>query len=206
VRNRLSRPALAFLTAVAVFIVTGLTTVAGVTQFESFDTNCASCHTEPESSYVRRAHGGGASLDLASAHALIGRGGAQGGGQGEPVRCIDCHSGKGVSGRLGAMALGAHDGWRWLTGTARQPSITTAPLSDEHCLKCHVDATVIQAFDRHFHRYMPDWQALDPAAGSCVTCHTAHTTDGNAAIGFLQQQRTRAVCDQCHSAMKVASP
>lgn len=201
-RNKLSRPGLAFLIAVAALIVTGLTAVAGATQFESRDTNCASCHTEPESSYVRRAHGGGASIDLASAHALIGQGGAQA----EPVRCIDCHSGKGVRGRLGAMALGAHDGWRWLTGTARQPSITTAPLSDEHCLKCHVDTPVSQSFDRHFHRYMLDWQAVDPAAGSCVTCHTAHTTDGNAAIGFLQQQRTRAVCDQCHGAMNVISP
>lgn len=200
-RNRLSRPVLAFVVAVAAFMVTGLTTVAGVVQFENRDSNCASCHTEPETTYVMRAHGGGASVDLASAHALIGQG-----EQAAPVRCIDCHAGKGVSGRLGAMALGAHDGWRWLTGTGRQPAITTAPLSDEHCLKCHVETPANQNFDRHFHRYMLDWQAIDPAAGSCVTCHTSHTTDGNAAIGFLQQQRTRAVCDQCHSAMNVTSP
>ena len=75
-RKGLSRPAVAFAFALAAFAVTGLATVAGATQFENRDSNCASCHTEPESAYVARAHGAVRSVDLASAHALIGQGDA----------------------------------------------------------------------------------------------------------------------------------
>ncbi len=200
-KRKLSRPALALVTALAAFVMTGVGGVAGAMQFESRDANCASCHTQPETDYVGRAQAAGPhSVDLASAHAH--------GYATKPVtRCIDCHSGEGLSGRLGALSLGARDAFRWATNIARQPAITTMPLPDINCLKCHTDTPTDASFDRHFHRTFARWQQANPAqAGGCVTCHTAHTTDGNAKMSYLQQQRMRGVCDQCHVDLGVDTP
>ena len=61
-------------------------------QLENHDDFCASCHTDPESEFVNRAHGGTA-VDLASFHT------------GEGVHCIDCHSGEGVNSRSHATSI-----------------------------------------------------------------------------------------------------
>jgi hypothetical protein len=176
-----------------------------VAHLEENDAFCASCHSEPEATYYQRAQAN-APVDLASVHALLAQN-----AQTDPqqpntstnTRCIDCHAGPGFTGRLSAMTLGAHDAIKWFSGTATQPAITTQPLDDANCLKCHTDTPDAQNFDRHFHRTLARWQQADANAGRCITCHTAHTTDGNAAIGFLQQQRMLGQCQQCHVALGV---
>ncbi len=169
-----------------------------VAHLEENDAFCASCHSEPEATYYQRTQVK-TPVDLASVHALL----AQQKSQQANTRCIDCHAGPGVSGRLSAMTLGAHDALKWFAGTAAQPAVTTQPLSDANCLKCHADTPTAQNFDRHFHRTLVRWQQADANAGRCITCHTAHTTDGNIAIGFLQQQRMLVQCQQCHVALGV---
>lgn len=165
---------------------------------EEHDPFCASCHTEPEVTYVNRIAAAGA-VDLASAHATLHHSDPQQ----QATRCIDCHSGPGAGGRLSAMALGARDAFRWVTGSAAQPAVQTVPIDDANCLKCHTDIAASTDFDNHSHHYLVQWQAKDANAGTCVSCHTSHTTDGNARIGFLQQQRTQAQCDACHTALEV---
>ena len=200
-KRNVSGPALALVKALAAFVVTSVAGIGGATQFENRDANCASCHTQPETNYVGRAQATSAHpVDLASAH-------AQGYAPAPVTRCIDCHSGAGLIGRLGAISLGARDALSWATNTARQPAITTVQLPDVNCLKCHTDTPGDVSFDRHFHRTLLRWQQANLAAtGGCVTCHTAHSTDGNFNIGHLQQQRMRAVCDQCHIDLGVAEP
>ncbi len=51
----------------------------------------------------------------------------------------------------------------------------------------------------HFHYFLPQWQAKDPNAAKCVTCHEGHMTDGRQDIAWLNEQRTTAVCQQCHA-------
>jgi hypothetical protein len=170
-------------------LVMGLFAFSKVEENDSF---CASCHTQPESTYVARANAA-APVDLASQHRVAA----------PTVRCIDCHAEPGVSGRVGAMMLGAHDALRWVAGTARQPSITTAPLSDATCLQCHAEVTQQPGFDHHYHRTLTEWQRTDPAATGCTGCHTAHTTGGAASAGFLRQQRTLQTCDACHTALVI---
>jgi nitrate/TMAO reductase-like tetraheme cytochrome c subunit len=63
---------------------------------EEHDTFCSSCHTQPESTFYQRASGAQA-IDLASFHKAKG------------TRCIDCHSGAGLTGRMQAELLGAHN-------------------------------------------------------------------------------------------------
>lgn len=156
---------------------------------EDDDTFCASCHTQPESTYVSRAQAG-QPTDLASYHTGAGD---------TPTKCIDCHSGSGVPGRAAAMTLGAFDLVSYLTGNARQPAPLTNPISDANCLKCHADTAATRDFNRHFHRFLSQWQAADPQAGTCVSCHTGHATDGDPTLVFLNEQHTVAVCERCHA-------
>jgi nitrate/TMAO reductase-like tetraheme cytochrome c subunit len=153
---------------------------------ESHDPFCASCHTQPETTYFERSTS--APVDLASAH------------KPENTRCIDCHSGEGLTGRLQAELLGAHNALAYLTHTAVQPAPLTRPIEDASCLKCHADVTGRQDFNNHFHNLLPRWQAVDPQAATCVSCHSGHTTDGSADLAYLNEARTRIVCEDCHRA------
>ncbi|GAB4537000.1 MAG: hypothetical protein Fur0018_27730 [Anaerolineales bacterium] len=176
-------PAIAGIILAAVLV---MGVVGGVgAQFENRDSFCASCHTEPESTYYQRSLDSSAA-DLASAHTTHG------------TRCIDCHSGQGVGGRIQAMTLGAKDAVQYVTKTYTQPAPQTRPIGDVNCLKCHSGVTQGQDFNNHFHIFLPRWQALDSNAATCVDCHQGHATNGDPTIRFLNKAATVAVCDQCH--------
>ena len=153
---------------------------------EQQDSFCASCHTQPESTFYQREQDKSAA-DLASAH------------HPKEVRCIDCHSGAGVAGRIGAELLGAHNALAFITHTAIQPAKLTKPIGDSNCLKCH--QKVLQGEpteNNHFHHFLARWQGTDPAAATCTSCHSSHTTDGLTNLAFLNKERTVAVCEACH--------
>jgi nitrate/TMAO reductase-like tetraheme cytochrome c subunit len=154
---------------------------------ETHDTFCASCHTQPESTFYQRSVDAQA-VDLASAHTA------------KNVRCIDCHSGVGVVGRITAELLGAHNALAFYTGTAVQPAILTRPVGDNSCLKCHQDVTVRADFNNHFHAFLSRWQAFDPNAATCVSCHGGHTTTADAQTRFVDQNTAQNVCEACHRA------
>jgi len=161
------------------------TVVFGSVQFENHDASCAVCHIEPESMYYQRTLEAD-TVDLASAHAV------------KSVHCINCHSGQGISGRAHAMMLGARDLWKFASGNYSQPAPQTHPVGDENCLKCHADYARQQVFNNHFHALLSKWQAVDPEAATCVSCHQSHTKNGDPNIGFLEEQNTVAVCQACH--------
>lgn len=156
---------------------------------EGSDSFCASCHTQPESRFFQRTQQQ-TSVDLASFH------------QTKDVRCIDCHSGPGVTGRMGAFLVGGKDLVAYLTHTDQQPAPLTVPIRDGNCLKCHADVTQTRSFNRHFHAFLPQWQAQDPNAASCVDCHSSHTTGGASSLQFLQEGPTSQVCQDCHSSLR----
>jgi nitrate/TMAO reductase-like tetraheme cytochrome c subunit len=169
---------------VVVLLLTASTFAYGA-HLENNDRFCASCHTEPESTYVARARQ--SAVDLASAHKSKG------------VGCIDCHSGNGPGGRLDALKLGARDLDVYLRGNYPQPSVLTHPIPDANCLKCHQDVLQNRTFDNHFHLFLPRWQAVAPGtAATCVSCHTSHATDGESRLGWLNKSRTVAQCNACH--------
>lgn len=156
---------------------------------EEHDSFCASCHTQPESTFYSRSQSG-APVDLATAH------------QAKAVKCIDCHSGRGVTGRLGAIMLGSRNALAFFTRTAQQPAPLTWPIRDNNCIKCHEDTLTRQDFQNHFHVFLFRWQAQDPQAAGCVDCHTAHTTTGSADTGFMTQDTVSPVCQRCHTAIR----
>jgi nitrate/TMAO reductase-like tetraheme cytochrome c subunit len=163
-------------------VITGLTAM----QFENHDSFCASCHTQNESVYYQR-ESAPSLIDLASFHET------------KNMRCIDCHSGNGSLGRAGALMLGARDLMAFVSGHYAQPAPVTRPIGDGNCLKCHANISQGQDFNNHFHTFLPQWQARDPNAATCVTCHQGHATDGQASIAYLNQSSTERVCQRCHS-------
>jgi hypothetical protein len=156
---------------------------------EEHDTFCSSCHTQPESTFYQRAVSAQA-VDLASFHTAKG------------TRCIDCHSGAGLSGRLQAELLGAHNTFALYTHTAIQPAKLTVPIRDENCLKCHQQVTGERSRNNHFHGFLAQWQAVDSNAASCVSCHGGHSTDSNAQNRFQNQTLVSSVCDACHGVLR----
>lgn len=175
---------------------------------ETHDSFCTSCHTQPESTFFQRSTGA-QPVDLASYHAA------------QQTRCIDCHSGMGVLGRMQAEMLGARNALAWYTHTAVQPARLTFPISDADCLKCHQDISQRgyipklqitipegsggrerEGRNNHWHELLARWQAASPTAGTCTSCHSGHSTDGNPQNGYMIDQVTRAQCDACHQVLR----
>ncbi len=175
---------------------------------ETNDVFCGSCHTQPESTFLARSNGA-QPVDLASFHTT------------QNTRCIDCHSGPGLFGRMQAELLGARNAASWYLHTATQPARLTFPIQDPNCLKCHQDVTQRGFIPRqavtipggegggeeegrnnHWHEFLSRWQAADPTAGGCTNCHPGHLTNGTPQTGFQDVQATRSTCDACHSVLR----
>ncbi len=176
------------LAAVAVGILLLVATVGTgyALQFENQDAFCASCHTQPETRYYEQSLAQEAST-LAAFHAQ------------KQVRCIDCHSGSGPFGRAVGLSQGSQDLMAYYSGHYHAPAITTNQIQDVSCTKCHRDMTAAVDFNNHFHRFLPQWQAIDPNAARCVTCHTSHPAT-DATQGYRAEATVRPVCDACHAA------
>ena len=167
----------------AILVATGTTAYA--INLENHDQFCASCHTQPETTYYQHTLDQNATT-LADFHSQ------------KDVRCIDCHSGSGAFGRAVGLTQGMQDLLAYYSGHYHNPAITTNKLSDSSCIKCHTDIMSNQSFNNHFHLFLSQWQAIDPNAAGCVDCHTSHTT-GTADIGFLQQDTVTTQCQNCHN-------
>lgn len=155
-------------------------------RLENINAFCASCHTEPETTYVQRAQS--APVDLASAHAA------------ENIPCIECHNGAGVLGRAGAIALGARNLAAFVSGQYHRPAVLLFAMDDSACLKCHAEAMQAQTSANHYHSFLAQWKRLAPeAAGTCVACHAAHPTEGDSQRGFLNPANASPICEQCHA-------
>jgi nitrate/TMAO reductase-like tetraheme cytochrome c subunit len=201
------------ITSVLIGIVAlGILVAAGGFAFaasqETHDPFCASCHTQPESTFFQRSTDT-QPVDLASYHTP------------QKTRCIDCHSGPGIGGRMRAELLGAGNALAWYTHTAIQPAKLTLPIQDAICLKCHQaviqrgyvpkqSVTIVgegrrgeedEAGPNHWHEQLARWQAAASSAGRCTSCHPGHTTDGTAQTGFENAQTTRSVCQACHQVL-----
>jgi hypothetical protein len=177
---------LPFLVSVLVLFALAGFTGFTATRFENRDSFCASCHTEPETTYYER-ETANPPVDLANFHFQ------------KQTRCIDCHSGNGPIGRASALMLGARDLTAYLSNHYTQPAPLTRPISDANCLKCHSDVTQRQDFNNHFHVFLSQWQREDSTAATCVSCHQSHVTNSSADIRFLNQEVTQQVCQRCHA-------
>lgn len=172
--------------AVVALILVAIGGTAFALSLEEHNDFCASCHTQPEVEYVSRAQKS-PPVDLASTHVITS------------VKCIDCHSGPPPFGRKDGLIQGAQDLLAYLKGNYPQPAITTHPLPDANCVKCHADIFQSRAIQNHYHFYLPDWQrALGDKAAKCVDCHSSHTTANGHLVKFAPDQKINPICAACH--------
>ena len=172
---------------------------------ESNDPFCASCHTQPEATFFQRSTAA-QPIDLASFHTA------------QKTHCIDCHSGHGILGRMSAELMGARNAVKWVTGTAVQPAVLSFPISSENCLKCHQNVTVPgftpkepitvigrrsqEGGNNHWHELLARWQAADPNAATCVSCHSGHASNVDVKNGMINNQAVQTECNACHSVLR----
>jgi nitrate/TMAO reductase-like tetraheme cytochrome c subunit len=200
---------------IPVLIVAGVVLVMGTAggfvfaaSMESHDAFCASCHTQPESTFYQQSTAAQL-VDLASFHTT------------QKTNCIDCHSGQGVTGRVQAELMGARNALKWYTGTAVQPAVLSFAIGDQNCLKCHQDVTARgfspkeqivvpggqgggegEGRNGHWHQLLTRWQAASPTAGTCVSCHAGHAAGTNAQNGFMNAQNVTTECEACHKVLR----
>ncbi len=203
------------ITLVGLGIVVAASGFAYAASQETHDPFCASCHTQPESTFFERSTSAPAT-DLASFHTP------------QNTRCIDCHSGPGVIGRMQAELLGARNAAAWYLHLATQPAPLTFAIQDANCLKCHQDVTQPGFIPKenvtvptgggggeggeggrgetgrpnHWHQQLAQWQAVDPTVPGCTTCHFSHSTGTTAQTGFEDAQTTTTVCNACHVVLR----
>jgi len=183
--------------AAAAFVLLSAGGFAFAAHQEENDAFCASCHTQPESTFVQRT-AAAAALDLASAHH-----------QKKETRCIDCHSGIGIYGRISAEVMGAQNAAKWYTGSARQPAPLVYPIADGNCLKCHAEVLTAQHDSDsrtvdfgpkgHYHTYLTQWKQADPHAANCTTCHFGHQLEATAEKTWIIPASVQQSCDACHA-------
>jgi len=160
---------------------------------------CASCHTEPESAYYARTLQV-AATDLATLHTSEG------------VRCIDCHSGQGSMARVvGLVDYGMRDTLAFYSGRYNSPAITTRPLDNTSCTKCHDPAVLVsqgmgeEGSRGHYHE--PNlhamWQQAGGPVNRCAACHPAHPQAGSAATLFTSIEIASRGCQDCHRSLGV---
>ena len=177
---------LAIAAVVALLILSG-GGAAYALSLENHDDFCASCHTQPEAEFVARAQRQPVA-DLASAHLA------------KQVHCIDCHSGPPPAGRAGGLAQRAQDYAAYLSGNFHHPAITTRPLPDANCVRCHAGLFTDKQLKNHWHFYLPDWQTRQPQqAAQCITCHTSHTMGTSLVVKYAFDAQTNPVCEACHT-------
>ncbi len=173
---------------IAGLVVFGIIIPATAMQFEDHNSFCASCHTQGEQDFYDRSTAA-TPVDLASMHDSKGQ-----------ARCIDCHTGPGIIGRYGGLMAGSTDLISYFSGHYPQPAKLEEPYPDANCLKCHATITQGQDMNNHFHAFLPQWQATDKNAATCVSCHLSHDKSGDPKAAFLNEKTTVAVCQSCHAA------
>ena len=191
---------LTIVTALAVLgVVVLVVGLWGSISMENSNRFCASCHTEPESAYYDRTQQA-AIADLATLHTSKG------------VRCIDCHSGQGFMARIaGVVNYGMRDTLAFYSGRYHSPAITTRPLDNVSCTKCHDPAALVtqgmgeEGSRGHYHETSLQalWRQSGGPVNRCAACHPAHPQVGSAATLFTSLEIAGRGCQDCHRVMGV---
>jgi len=196
----MGRPGLAIVALAAALLGASLGAVgwAVTDHLEQDDDFCNACHVGPGMPLhagIRRDYEMRPPASLAGRHAAARLADRKDGA----FRCIDCHGGKSLAGRVRVKALAAKDALVYVSGRFEEPEEMRWPLWDEDCLACHASFEAAGDDARSspgFH----DLAVHNVELGvGCVECHSAHEAGGNPGAFFLHAASVRAQCARCHS-------
>jgi hypothetical protein len=223
--QRLRKPLLVILGTLALLSLLGVISAVGVSVAEENDAFCATCHLDPERTYVGRATRVGQAYDLAEEQGLTGKARWQTGRdaardlasahRAAALDCVACHRGNnGLSDRVTALTLGARNTLLYLTGQfdPDHKGVAHADLLENSCLRCHVDQpslggvgggeenpVLVEDFENHFHSYLLDPQYANLTAVGCLDCHPAHPEIPPIVPFFINEEGVvLPACVQCH--------
>jgi predicted CXXCH cytochrome family protein len=159
---------------------------------------CNACHLAPGQPLhldIRRDFDAAPPRSLAAAHAVAGADHREDGA----FRCIDCHGGASLPGRLRVKALAAKDAFWYAVGRFEEPTQMRWPLWDEDCTRCHprFDEGEAAAWQTPRFHQLPVHNA--ELGVDCVECHRSHESDGDPEAFFVHAARMRAQCARCHA-------
>jgi len=158
---------------------------------------CNACHLEPGVPLhleIRRDFDGWPPTSLAAGHAA----GFLGDDAAEGFRCIDCHGGVSVLGRMRVKALAAVDAFWYGVGQFEEPQGMGWPLWDEDCRQCHASFDETEPLGWQSPRFHQLAVHNVELGVDCVECHRAHAR-GDASNHFLGVAWVRTQCARCHS-------
>lgn len=172
-----------------IIVLATIVSVLYVSPQEQANAFCASCHTEPEMTYLARylrAVEQQSAEDLAAFHYRK-----------QEIKCIDCHGGEGVVGRAEVLAFGARNAFKHYTGFQKQPATIILPLQNEACLKCHDQEVRKPGFENHMHN--KPYLSQEPVPFiRCTDCHPSHRP-GDERTAFLFRETIFPRCEFCHA-------
>lgn len=200
-------------------ILLGIGSAAGVSVIEENDRFCATCHLNPERTYVGRARVVGQALDTAPSEGWpAGRDSARdlaSAHRAAALNCVACHRGdQGPGDRATALMLGARNTLLYLSGQfdPDHSGVAQPKLVEASCLRCHVDQpglggvaegqenpVMVDVFDNHFHAYLFRAEYRELVSIGCLDCHAAHREIPPLAPYFIDQENVALpACVQCH--------
>lgn len=155
-----------------------------VREVEKVDAFCGSCHMNDHSLKLQQSLAKEAETLSASHHIQ------------KDVRCIDCHGYDSILGRVETMILATKSLLYYMTGNFHDPSITTEPIRDENCVKCHSPNRSHPSGEDDFHGRYEHIDLPIP----CVDCHKSHEI-GAPAHAYLVRSKVLEHCGECHPEM-----
>jgi hypothetical protein len=223
--RRWRKTALLILCALTLLAALAAISAVGVSVAEEQDVFCATCHLNPERTYVDRAAsvsqafergqqqgltsdelqqtGRDAARDLASAHRAAA------------LNCVACHRGdNSLSDRVIALTLGGRNTLLYLTGQfdPDHSGVVNPDLVETSCLHCHVDQpslggvkdgeenpVMVDSFENHFHSYLFAPEYINQTAVGCLDCHPSHLEIPPIVPFFIDEEGVvLPACVQCH--------
>jgi hypothetical protein len=187
------------LVALAALLVAAPTGFVVSDRIEADNDFCTACHLSPGVPLhreIRRDFDAAPAESLAAAHA---RAGVDEDGAKREFRCIDCHGGTSLHGRLRVKAIAARDAFWYVIGRFEEPTSMRHPLWDEDCSKCHArfdESEPAEWETPRFHQLAVHNAELGVA---CVECHLSHEPGGDPELDFIAVAHTRAQCARCHA-------
>lgn len=188
---------------VAAALVLGPTGWLVTDALESENDFCTACHLEPGvplHKTIRANFDARPNVNLAGLHASVGAEAEPGAAnaRAREFRCIDCHGGVGLVGKVRAKVLAAKDAFWYVVGHFEEPERMSSPLVEEDCRQCHPSFAP------------PARDAANPAFHAlglhnvelgvlCVECHVTHGTGGLEDLYYLRPSHVRTQCARCHS-------
>jgi len=95
------------------------------------------------------------------------------------TECYECHADYGVHGTFVVKLQGLHDSYSYMTGNYKLPIRLRKPLSDDMCLKCHVQAKPFLSQALHLDKTGQVSPLILDGTIRCEMCHpSGHMVNG----------------------------